>query len=811
MDRIMSHTNTDAMCGSCEENYVLHQGYCAKCLEKCYTHRMAKVRPIKLLQYIDEFDFNSTTHRYAKDVIDLKRFLINYVNEDNKFNPIIETKCPCGHVNDRNLKFNEDPHRIICDKCKKSFCSNCKLEVHSLVKYCLDCNSYRQIRDTYYGPVSQSWISGIMNSRKEHENVVRKIQDEQKSVAYFNNQDLRLCPYTDYNAAKNYEEAMHANGNMPLSKMLTRQYTKDTWYTVVCKSDPVVKIHCNDMYCAKHNPERIRQLEADGVKVTLNSKGCGRKISWHSWIKVKPTIDTKVYTKFTRSTIFKCTKLIGLMKDKKLCDNCNENSNCFFFTCLNSKCKNAYKQICGKCIIDSISAIGNRMINILYEDKIFKLVQESDGVYRGNITSPATGDKEWRVFIDIKQMKLRCVKSNWWFGYFKDLDMNSIDKCINISFHWINNDKKIIATSTCIFENIGDKDKKIFDNSCLRNKHILQYRGLDELKYRIDNYDYWLFENKQSKIITQSIRYHRVRYKFKMIFRIYKAIRRFIIYRKWQTAIKDYTLYMLTYNSATKINKNTKRFIIYKKWKKTIKDYKLYVLKQNSATKINKLVKNCIIYQIWKKTVRNYKLYTLEQNSATIINKFAHSVVLLTRFRNIAILNRTIWFRNKKATILNHFMHKLFIWNKWRTIARNKLYCSRENQKWKTKKENLIKIYQNESKIIFKKISKLKIKLRKLAFMNYTNHKILIDKQFLIRDQEYSKLLNYNIKNNQKYLLTDSINFKSTGTIFYQNINKANNNILKLFKDFDEKVFDKYVRSKRYKPTIQPAIICSIM
>ena len=268
-----------SLCQSCEDEEAFYQCMCPNCIEGVYTHTTSEIDPLDILQYIDTLNLENISHTRVKEIVDLQRFLLDYEKKESNFNSIIETKCSCGHINNRDLAFRNNPHTIKCEKCKKTFCSNCKSKPHTRKKYYFNCGEYKQILNVYHGGIAQSWISAILNTEKEHNKILRKIQDEQKSIKYFNNEDLRRCPYTDYYAANKYEDALYKADNMLESSMLTRKYTPESWYKVKCKSDPVVKINCSDMYCARHNPERVNQLRANDIAVGINSNGCGRKIN----------------------------------------------------------------------------------------------------------------------------------------------------------------------------------------------------------------------------------------------------------------------------------------------------------------------------------------------------------------------------------------------------------------------------------------------------------------------------------------------------------------------------------------------------
>lgn len=603
MDKKKSITVKNSLCRSCEEQESIYQCLCPDCIETSLQLDAYKIEPLDILQYIDTLDLNQFTHSRVKEIVTLQRFLLNYKKKEISFNPIIETKClQCGQVNERNLKFKNNPHGTKCKKCSREYCSNCLLNIHTRKKFYLRCEEYKQARDIYFEPFTKSWISAIMNSEKQHQEIMRKIQVEQKSVAYFKSKDLRKCPYTDYDAANAYEKEMVQNGEMFQYQMSTRNYTKETWYKSpdACKSDPVIKENCDDMYCAKHNPERVNQLRAQGISVGLNSKGCGKKIRWKYWISINPKYDEKFYYKMNKSTLIKCTESDGLITHYKTCSVCNQSSKSFFVTCLNHKCTHAYQPVCGKCITGATSIVKKNMISIVTDNDIFQLTQEDDGVYRGVIKSVINGITD-KVFINNK-LQLLAINSHWSHGNFKNLDLSNVESCNDISFEWMINKTKIHSISSCIFEqfeisNSKKRKKKIY-NGCIRKKHILYFDGFDELQHRIDNYDQWLIENKKSYIISKFIKRSNIRFKFKQMLKVYKFVKRFMIYCKWKKTIRNYQIYLIEQNAATVVNKFMYKFYIKKVCYSTVRNSIYYNREQKKIKaelkQLNDHVQECI-------------------------------------------------------------------------------------------------------------------------------------------------------------------------------------------------------------------------
>jgi hypothetical protein len=224
------------------------------------------------------------------------------------------------------------------------------------------------------------------------------------------------------------------------------------------------------------------------------------------------------------------------------------------------------------------------------------------------------------VFLNTDDYKLYSMDSQWWFGYVRNFNVDNMDNCNDIKVEWFNT-YKIFATSPCIYEQISttyNSKKNTFNNKCIKNKHILQFHGLNNLQHRIDNYDLWLLENEKSKIITKNIKRCNIRHKFKMMFKVYKVIKRFIIYKKWKKTIKHYTVYMFKYRAATIINNFIHGRYVRSKCIDVVHKNTIHVTLTRSTNTINRFMHTSYIHLKWKRIIKSAKYYKMAHDEWNI-------------------------------------------------------------------------------------------------------------------------------------------------------------------------------------------------
>ena len=335
-------------CDICEENTPFYKSICPQCFKDGIMHNnhVHNIKPYDLYKLIVTKLENETTDLYLlKEVIYLKRFLIKKISKVISYDSRLEIKCQCGNIIPRkNIKKSFD---IKCHECEKIFCSNCDNIGHNEH---FTCEKYQQIVDYFHNDVSEMWLAIIYNTAEQYIKFLKNKKEEEKMISEFEKYDLRICPYTDYDAASIYENHMIANGSINIA--WTKKYTKENWDRVMCKSQPITKIRCSDVYCRQHNPEAVRSMVRDGIKVGENKNGCGRRINWKYWKQVDPKLHTS-YVHFIpeKKDIIDAT-ISSKIHPEYICELCTNKRTCMFIKCCEMNCNFLNKKICGQCIND---------------------------------------------------------------------------------------------------------------------------------------------------------------------------------------------------------------------------------------------------------------------------------------------------------------------------------------------------------------------------------------------------------------------------------------------------------------------------
>ena len=348
-------------------------------------------------------------------------------------------------------------------------------------------------------------------------------KDEEKSLKLLGKGGYKVCPYTSYETAAEYERETGYT-------TLTNLYDKKTWYKVACKSIPITKTDCDDMYCGKHNPERIRHMRNSGVTVSNKITGCGRKIKWCYWIPVKDNFDKKIYSVYRKpqSDITDVVRSYGILEKPIKCSFCRKENTCVFMKCTHYKCRHNNKLICGNCIIDSKLTsfsdvrvcfyIIKQNLNLetkKYEDdklEEYKFIKNRNGIYtciiyENNQTDMLSVDKDG---------KIQYHRSKRIFGYlYNEYDLSNKNvyskDCYAYNTVFSKDQPRLFEEKYKIaycFAYDYKKYKNIFNfyyYECFDN-HIQEFYGLDALKDKIANLDEFKPINDAAKIINIFIR-----------------------------------------------------------------------------------------------------------------------------------------------------------------------------------------------------------------------------------------------------------------------------------------------------------------
>lgn len=481
---------SNKLCLICEHNIPLYKNICTQCYIKGFDtlDKIVEIKPLEVFNFLNRITYNNLDKIQIRDCYKLQRNLLSKMQNQIKYNPIFETRCICGNIHEKNID-SDEPYEIKCDKCGL-FCPYCSKESHLGIS----CKEYQKVLDDFYEYKSTIYpvlIDEIKETERIHANEEAELANLREIVKL----DLRQCPYCDWDSAVKFESRKTDAGNsaMEESEMLTKQYTKKTWHKIACKSEPVIKTECDDIICGEHNPERIGQMKANGEKIGINKKGCGKRINWKYWKKITPTNAPKKKMTILKNLLV-CLRL-NLDIEKYTCYQCQKKKKIFCVSCRKYDCPYKGKKLCGDCIISNKNKISE--IQITINNKIYSLIKTNPTQknYEGIIFDLQTrkdvkviliiNKKDERICICKKEKNIRLKHDRIGTikygkqGKYKNitrLDNSEEGKCYK--FFWDDNyyysyssDCKIINYSTCI------------------KNHIMNVNNLSMLKEKIENID----------------------------------------------------------------------------------------------------------------------------------------------------------------------------------------------------------------------------------------------------------------------------------------------------------------------------------
>ena len=589
-DALLSHCDSQCRddfdqlqsCEICQEDGVIpiYKNICANCHLKTYKYNLHKTEELELYTVVNDLQHDKTQMeklddniylKFLNELMELKRDLGKRLAEKDKFNSLIESKCPkCEHskIIKKKIIFGNDPHPLKCEN-DHEFCSNCQLLPHANTdkKYYVTCEQYRHVHDTFHDSFTQMWISGIKNNNEEHKKFIELGESEEKSLSYLRNVDCRICPYVNYDTAAKYEKITGVRSG------LIETHNKKNWHKVACKSVAVTQTDCSDMFCGQHNPERIGQMMRNGKKISEKMTGCGRQINWAYWTTFTKQFDKKKYGihKMPQSDIADVTRSYGILENPMRCGYCGKKTTCVHIKCTHHNCKfnNYFK--CGNCIVDQTIYTFpeiETVINITkqkfnektqkYEDDDEKYIFKKNrkGVY----TCIFEENTKMKLLYITKNGTILYCKNNAIFGRLYDNNCQQTTQIYtkhNYSktyFSKGNEQRKFKQKYIVKFffrDNIWKKFNKkcTFDNCvCTDDNHVWKVFGLDDLKTRINNINDFKPSNEAAKKIN-------------------RFIKRKIIFNKWFELIKDkFKMNERMKKGKQEINKLFRRPIVRKRW-----------------------------------------------------------------------------------------------------------------------------------------------------------------------------------------------------------------------------------------------------
>jgi hypothetical protein len=567
------------ICYICEEEKSLHKNVCPTCYMESIKYKtiIQNVTQYELYGIILQKEFEGNDYFHLAQINVLKQYLSNIFKQNSMFNEKIHTKCNCGLIHKKNFNFKNLPHGLVCKHCD-NFCSNCKHDTHTDYQQYVPtsknvtCDEFNKTYQTYHSTFVQKWISSIINNKREHDKIKIKIKNENASLQLLSKQDLRICPYTDYHYAKQFEN----NGGSRSYQHLTDTYTEENWHKVACQSDPVIKTDCDDMYCRQHNPEKVSAMTRRGINIEKNNKGCGRRINWVYWKKVTPKIDTNVHgnTIIKNSDINQCT-MSHSIQTEYICDICNNLRTCMSISCTYSKCCNNRNQVCGICIADKLKILKKRahfnktMITILNDDgATLNFQKNTEGKFVGNIYFDKHSKDHCNAYMEwddnLKHWYIRSLGNGDYinYGHFENLhknfqnDVNTIRTVTKFMWNVLKNPRNVESygfysnpygirsygirsyearpnrtLSSVIIETIHTDE--VYNNlqkyTCVQDKHVLYFHNYDSFFKRMNEFDKWTTEYNSIRTIVRAIKRYKINKKrYEMSVKINKIIKLYL-------------------------------------------------------------------------------------------------------------------------------------------------------------------------------------------------------------------------------------------------------------------------------------------
>lgn len=499
-------------CEICDDNIAFYKNICIDCYKDGFNAVMKvngisvydvliKVR--KRLKKINNYDYD---YENIRVLTEFQQFLLKLIKIEFTFNPKVDVKSPSGIIFKKKICV---PHTI-CDINNLLFCSNCGDISHTNylvnlgndnlqplykvdrslitkdnvicqvfdknnIKVHFTCEEFAEIKKNLDSDFIQNWIMTVINNPNEVDRIQKRKKEQMESIKIIESYDMRKCPYTEYHSAKAWEVFCAQNGSLNKEDMLTKKYSEEEWPNVACDGKPVFRDDCKDMYCGVHNPERIRQMTENGIKIGKKIHGCGRKINWDFWVIVKPTPDEFDYSKIEKSKLVELTIRDNLVPEYT-CSECNTNRTCMGII-IRSESLWKNKPICGHCILNKGVSHNEfeKLAHISYtKNGISKTITLKIGKY-GHATGvffdgkPISTEYYYDTYNECNVYKLKT--SDTTLGYFNFRLRFEEDNCFRQSYFAFQRERKQVR-----FE------RKYSINKYLSNNPCFEMIGFEKLK-----------------------------------------------------------------------------------------------------------------------------------------------------------------------------------------------------------------------------------------------------------------------------------------------------------------------------------------
>ena len=456
-------------CPICCENKEYYEGVCINCYIQGFNLNMKinGVDPYEIRDYMINNGDSSETIETICAKLDVEKDIQNNINF---------TRCKCGTVHERPLKNIDIPQTIYCENCGY-FCSNCMEKSHFSDEVILSCDEYQNLIDFNNSSFVKEWKARLLKDIKlANEKANEVLEEENKTIDLLNKEEVRICAYCTWFGARQYELMMIRNDSIKKEDAWTNKYTAEEWDSAPCKCKseniPVTKLHCSDMICGIHNPER--RLITDGK----SNKCCGRRIDWKYWTKYKPV---RYDSKLTN---------VGVMRDlvkegvslKYDCGICKETKTILNVQCTDKNCKYYEQKICGECIMKNSNL--KPLIPVM-------TMIETHGTETFTFTSKDGGKSFSGLYYDTYVTIQYDTEMLMWTFVNKYKSKTIITGIYSPDIHigfssevQLMYGKNIIIEMICLVENDNPNrcSYELLNYNCIKDNHIVQFTGLNKQK-----------------------------------------------------------------------------------------------------------------------------------------------------------------------------------------------------------------------------------------------------------------------------------------------------------------------------------------
>ena len=484
-------TDSADECIICEEKNSFYKQNCISCLKQRFENDISDVTFNDIYIYILSIDENSIMDVYKlKELYDFRKYVHDNLFTQMQYNKRLNVKCNCGEIHARDLSHGNDHHAINCKDCGP-ICSNCTEQWHENMT-CEDFNKYRLF---FKSATVQSWLKQVVNEKNEEAKLLLNYEGHQQTIKNIKQQDIRQCPYVEYETARKYERSKSYCNKYKL----TNTYTKKNWHLVACQSAPTMKTNCSNVTCDN------RHISQQNTKY----KCCGRSSKWDYWKKVKP----EVLNQKIKKVNIKRSDMMSITFDdynyKYKCYVCKKNTKLMSFKCLDPTCVCHNKKICIGCLF--------------HENVRDKIIIH----YRGTDND---GDYEYTRQSTRNNIFIGPVPNNYFGIRYKKAYINMVpfQNIITMRTHPENNkgtyyatfrysngflidDFDIITSNTSAYvvdyatkKRMSFTYKSIDAVPCLKNNHVLKFDHLDKAieRFKTPEHDHCSDKVKPRKNIS---------------------------------------------------------------------------------------------------------------------------------------------------------------------------------------------------------------------------------------------------------------------------------------------------------------------